>query len=172
MTENQRPHSKKLPGVKGIEVPEEVAAAEGLPDDLDASLLGPYTVPSLTRRRRAGAYYLGGAVLLALGITSGLPAGMWIMVGVLIAIGLYHFVSAFDLAVADTEALRIANQATDFPVGHASAAVGFEGWRAHPVWNILVFSAEDPPARRGLVRVDGVSGAVRDVLVEENPERF
>ena len=130
MTENQRPHSKRLPGVKGIEVPEEVAAAEGLPDDLDASLLGPYTVPSLTRRRRAGAYYLGGAVLLALGITSGLPAGMWIMVGVLIAIGLYHFVSAFDLAVADTEALRIANQATDFPVGHASAAVGFEGWRA------------------------------------------
>ena len=136
MMDEDRPHSKKLPGVKGIEVPEEVAAAEGLPDDLDASLLGPYTVVALA------------------------------------AIGAYHFISAFDLAVADTEALRLANQATEFPVGHASASVGFEGWRARPVWNILVFSAEDPPARRGLVRVDGVSGDVRDVLVEENPERF
>ena len=172
MTEDERPHSKKLPGVKGIEVPEEVAAAVGLPEDLDASVLGPYTVPSLTRRRRAGVYYLGGAVLVALGIAAGLPIGMWIMVGVLLVIGLYHFVAAFDLAVADTEALRIANNATEFPVGHASAAVGFEGWRARPVWNILVFSAEDPPTRRGLVRIDGVSGEVRDVLVEENPEEL
>lgn len=167
-----RPHSKKLPGVKGIEVPEEVAEAEGLPDDLDASLLGPYTVPSLTRRRRAGVYYLGGAVLVALTIAGGLPAGLWIMVAVLAAIGMYHFLAAFDLAVADTEALRIANQATEFPVGHASASVGFEGWRARPVWNILVFSADDPPTRRGLVRIDGVSGDIRDVLVEENPETF
>jgi hypothetical protein len=167
-----RPHSKKLPGVKGIEVPDEIAEAEGLPEDLDASLLGPYTVPSLTRRRQAGAYYIGGAVLLGLGVIAGLPAGMWVMVVILAAIGVYHFVSAFELAVADTEALRIANQNTDFPVGHASASVGFEGWRARPVWNVLVFSAEDPPATRGLVRVDAVTGGVRDVLVEENPEEF
>ena len=65
---------------------------------------------------------------------------------VLAAIGGYHLLSAFDLAVEDREALRIANQNTDFPVGHASAAVGFEGWRARPVWNVLVFSADDPPA--------------------------
>ena len=168
----ETPRSRKLPGTKGIEVPEEVAEAEGLPEDLDASILGPYTGPSLTRRRRAGAYYFGGAALLALGILAGLPAGMWFMVGGLVAIGLYHFAAAFDLAVSDTEALSIANQATDFPVGHASASVGFEGWRARPVWNILVFSAEDPPAKRGLVRVDGVSREVRDVLVEENPETF
>lgn len=165
-----RPRSRKLPGTQGIEVPDEVAAAEGLPDDLDASQLGPYTVPSLTRRRRAGMYYLGGAVLVALGIAAGLPAGMWVMVGVLIAIGLYHFVAAFDLAVSDTAALSIANQETDFPVGHASAAVGFEGWRSRPIWNVLVFSADDPPTTRGLVRVDAVTGDVRDVLVEKNPE--
>lgn len=169
---DDRPHSKKLPGVKGIEVPGEVAEAEGVPDDLDASVLGPYTVPSLTRRRRAGAYYLGGGVLVALGIAAGLPVGMWVIVGVLVLIGAFHFVAAFDLRVADTEALRIANRSTEFPVGHASASVGFEGWRARPVWNVLVFSADDPPTKRGLVRVDGVSGDVRDVLVEENPERF
>ena len=167
-----RPHSKKLPGVKGIEVPEEVAQAQGLPEDLDASILGPYTVPNLTRRRRAGAYYLGGAVLVGLLIAAGLPAGMWPIAGLLALIGLYHFISAFDLKVADTEALSIANQQSEFPVGHASAAIGFEGWRARPVWNILVFSADDPPSQLGLVRIDAVSGDVKDVLVEDNPEAF
>jgi len=164
--------SKKLPGTQGIEVPGEVAAAQGLPEDLDASLLGPYTVPNLTRRRRAGVYYLGGAVLVALGVAAGLPTGMWLIVGLLALIGLYHFLSAFNLAVADTEALSIANQQSEFPVGHASAAIGFEGWRARPIWNILVFSADDPPSKRGLVRIDAVSGDVKDVLVEDNPEEF
>jgi hypothetical protein len=170
--EPDQPRSKKLPGVQGIEVPDQLASAEGLPEDLDASILGPYTVPSLTRRRRAGAYYLGGAVLVGLGIAAGLPAGMWLLVGLLAAIGTYHFLAAFDLRVTDTEALSIANQQTEFPVGHASASVGFEGWRARPVWNVLVFSAEEPPKQRGLVRIDAVSGTVRDVLVEENREEF
>jgi len=170
--DSDQARSKKLPGVQGIEVPDEVAAAEGLPEDLDASILGPYTVPSLTRRRRAGAYYLGGAVLVGLGIVAGLPAGMWLLVAVLALIGGYHFLAAFDLKVADTEALSIANQQTEFPVGHASASVGFEGWRARPIWNVLVFSAEEPPQRRGLVRIDAVTGEVRDVLVEDNPEVF
>ncbi|NNC75831.1 MAG: hypothetical protein HKN93_10025 [Acidimicrobiia bacterium] len=167
-----KPHSKKLPGIKGIEIADEIAAAEGLPEDLDASLLGPYTVPNLTRRRRAGSYYLGGAVLVALAMAAGLPAGMWLIVGVLALIGLYHFLAAYDLRVADTAALSIANQQTEFPVGHASAAVGFEGWRARPIWNILVFSADDPPSKRGLVRIDAVTGEVKDVLVEDNPEEF
>ncbi|MCP4247330.1 MAG: hypothetical protein GY778_09810, partial [bacterium] len=90
--ESDQPRSKKLPGTHGIEVPDEVAAAEGLPEDLDASILGPYTVPNLTRRRRAGAYYFGGAGLVALAVAAGLPAGMWLIVGVLAGIGLYHFV--------------------------------------------------------------------------------
>ena len=170
--DREEPRSKKLPGTRGIEVPEEVAAAQGLPEDLDASILGPYTIPNLTRRRRAGAYYLGGAVVVALLVAAGLPAGMWLIVGVLAAIGLYHFLAAFDLKVADTEALSIANQQSEFPVGHASAAIGFEGWRARPIWNILVFSADDPPSKRGLVRVDAVNGEVKDVLVEDNPEEF
>jgi hypothetical protein len=170
--DGDQPRSKKLPGTQGIEVPEEVAAAQGLPEDLDASLLGPYTIPNLTRRRRAGAYYLGGAVLVALAIATGLPAGMWLIAGLLALIGVYHFAAAFNLTVSDTDALSIANQQSEFPVGHASAAVGFEGWRAKPIWNILIFSADDPPSRRGLIRIDAVSGEVKDVLVEENPEEF
>ncbi|MEE9183703.1 MAG: hypothetical protein V3U39_04395 [Acidimicrobiia bacterium] len=153
-----------------MEIPDEVARAQGVPDDLDSSVLGPFTVPSLTRRRRAGAFYLGGAALLALGIATGLPGGMWIVVGLLLVIGAYHFLAAFELGIREREALSIANRSTEFPVGHASAALGFVGWRSRPVWNVLVFSADEPPTERGLVRINAVNGEVEDVYVEGNPD--
>ena len=37
-------------------------------------------------------------------------------------------------------------------------------------WRILLYSAEEPPKRRGFVLVDGVDGAIVDQLVEDNPE--
>ena len=153
-----------------MEIPEEVARAERVPEDLDSSVLGPYTIPSLTRRRRAGAYYFGGAALVALGIAAGLPRGMWIVAGAMVVIGIYHLLAAFPLGIREKGALSIANRHTDFAAGHASAALGFEGWRSRPVWNVLVFSADDPPTTRGLVRIDARDGAVLDVFVEEHTE--
>ena len=149
-----------------MEIPREVADAAGVPEDLDSSVVGPYSVPDTGRRRRAGLYYLGGALLTGLAALGGLPAGFWVVAAAMAAIGVYHFVAAVKLSVRDPEALFIANKATEFPVGHASAALGFEGWRALPVWNVLVFSADSPPSQRGLVRVDGRTGEVLDVYVE------
>jgi hypothetical protein len=34
---------------------------------------------------------------------------------------------------------------------------------------VLVYSAEDPPRRRGLVLVDAIDGSVKEHLVQENP---
>jgi hypothetical protein len=151
------------------EIPPEIAAAEGVPEDLDSSALGPYTVPNTTRRRRAGAVYAGGAVLAGVAASTFLPSGYWAVAGLCAAIAAYHFVTGFDLKVADHAALDLANRSVDFPVGHASAAVGFDGWRARPVWNVLVFSADDPPTQRGLVRVDGVDGHVVESYTEPVP---
>ena len=47
------------------------------------------------------------------------------------------------------------------------STVGFDGWRARPVWNVLVFDAADPPSRRGLVRVDAGSGEIVETYTEE-----
>jgi hypothetical protein len=57
-----------------------------------------------------------------------------------------------------------------FPVGHASAQMGWRGVLSRPTWRILLYSAEDPPTQRGLVLVDGVDGEVLEWFVEENPE--
>jgi hypothetical protein len=152
-----------------IEIPEDVAAAAGMPDDLDASALDPYAVPDPAQRRRAGIVYLAGAAIVAATIFAGLPLGMWLTVISLVAIAGYHFIAGWHLAVREGRALEAANRAVGFPVGHASASLGFTGWRARPIWNVLVFSADEPPTRRGLVRVDAVSGAVVELYDEDVP---
>jgi hypothetical protein len=150
-----------------IEIPGEIAAAQSVPGDLDSLALGPYSVPSPTRRRSAGWFYLGGAAAIALGTVAGLPGGYWVVAGGVAAIGVYHFATAWDLPIREGEALEIANRAVPFGVGHASAQLAFTGWRARPVWHLLVFSDDDPPSQRGLVRLDPATGEVIDTYTED-----
>lgn len=161
--------SDRRPELPAIEVSAEVAAAAGMPEDLDANVLGPYEVPDPARRRRAGVVYFVGAALIAAGITAGLPAAMWIMAGILVAIGVYHLAASHHLEVREAAALTVANRASQYPVGHASAVLGFDGPLARPVWNVLIFSADEPPSKRGLVRVDGRTGAVVETYTEDVP---
>ena len=160
----------RLPELPRIEVDAEVAEAAHMPEDLDANVFGPYSVPDPARRRRAGLVYLAGAAAVAIGIALGLPTGMWVIAALLVVIAGYHQISGTHLEIREADALDAANRTTDFPVGHASAQLGFEGWRAKPVWHVLVFSADDPPSTRGLVRVDGRTGDVLDQYVEAVPE--
>ena len=158
------------PQRRRLEIPAEVARAEGVPGDLDASAVGPYMFPSTRRRRKAGLVYLASAALVAVGVVAGLPRGLLFIIGLLLLIAGWHLLSAWPLRILDPEALDVANRAIEFPVGHASAAVGFDGWRARPIWNVLVFSADSPPSQRGLVRVDAVDGHVVETYTEANPE--
>ena len=153
---------------RSIQIPEEVASAAAVPDDLDSNVVGPYAIPDTARRRRAGVvYFVAAAITAALIPATGLPELMWATgVGVLVAIGFYHLVAGWKLRIREGTALEIANRTTDFAVGHASSALGFIGWRSRPVWNVLVFSADEPPSQRGLVEVDGIDGAVRGTYVE------
>ena len=151
----------------GIEIPRELADSEGVPEDLDANLAGPYDFPSPTRRRTSGFVFLAGALLALLGAALGLPAGLYVMAGALGLIGLYHFVASWEMGSTAEQALAAAGPEVSFPVGHASAAVTFEGWRSKPVWHVLVYSADDPPSIRGLVRVDAVTGGVLGKAYEE-----
>jgi len=159
----------RRPELPKIEVAGDVAAAAGMPGDLDANVLGPYTVPDPARRRRAAIVYFMAALITIGGIAAGLPGRMAIIAVVFGAIGTYHLVAGHHLRITDSAALTTATRAIDFAVGHASAVLGFEGILARPVWNVLVFSAEEPPARRGLVRVDGKTGAVLETYREDVP---
>ena len=94
---------------------------------------------------------------------------LWVAVG-LALFGGYCMLAGQKLRTDETDALVAATRSVGFPVGHASAQLGWRGVRSKPTWRILLFSAEDPPATRGFVLVDAVTGEVLDKIVEDNPE--
>jgi len=147
-----------------------------LPEELDASgYVGPYSFPDNSRRRVPGAIYLvTGAACLLLWVTrkGGVLVNdgfLWVAIG-LAAIGIYHVTSGWRLRCRETDALVAATREVGFAVGHASAQLAWRGLRSRPTWRILLYSADEPPTKRGLVLVDGVDGAVVAHFVEDNPE--
>jgi hypothetical protein len=159
------------------ESPGEDEHRDELPADLDVTqYVGMYTFPDIRRRRwPAYAYLLLAALLGVLSATSngdGVLVNEGFLAGAiaLTLIGIYHLIAAWPLAVKDTDALLAAAGKVGFPVGHASAQLGWRGLRSRPTWRILLYSSEDPPAKRGLVLVDAVDGEVLDQVVEDNPE--
>jgi hypothetical protein len=144
---------------------------DALPEDLDVTaFVGPYLFPDIKRRRIAGSI---NGVIGVIGVGTGLASGNdGLLIGgiVLLLIALYHFLAGWHLAVDQTEALAAASRATGFPVGHASAQLGWRGLRSRPSWRVLVYSDDSPPSMRGLVEVDGVDAHILGEYTEENPE--
>jgi hypothetical protein len=150
---------------------------DALPDDLNASAwVGPYVFPNNNRRRVPGYLYLGlGALCIAGWAVAGSDAVLvnegFLFAGILLLLlGAYHLVAGWDLDVDERDALVAATKQVGFAVGHASAQLGWRGLRSRPTWRILLYSAEDPPQKRGLVLVDGVDGEIVAHFVEGNPE--
>ncbi len=147
-----------------------------LPEDLDRGFVGVYHFPDNKRRRIPGvAYIVLAALVAALAVSSGEDAvlsnnGLIIGCVGLGLIGIYHVFAAIPLRFDENDALVAATTAVDFPVGHASAQLGWRGFRSRPTWRVLVYSADDPPTKRGLVLIDAGKGLVFDQIVEDNPE--
>jgi len=152
---------------------------DSLPDDLDVTgFVGPYVFPDNSRRRVQGAIHLVVAALLAAAWLAFRDGGVLVNRGtagvaaLLAVVGGYHLLSAAPLQVRELDALTAASREVGFPIGHASAQMAWRGLRSTPTWRILLFSADEPPSKRGLVMIDGRDGEVLGSLVEDNPEVF
>ncbi|NNE74503.1 MAG: hypothetical protein HKN26_12625 [Acidimicrobiales bacterium] len=149
-----------------------------LPEDLDITALqAPYEFPNNSRRRIPGVLYLlvGGVAIVAWVLTRGdepVLVNTGVLLGgiALVLFGLYHLQAGWDLSFDERDALVAATREVGFPVGHASAQLGWRGLRSRPTWRILLYSNESPPSQRGLALVDGVDGEIIDTWVEANPE--
>lgn len=147
-----------------------------LPEDLDRGFVGPYQFPDNKRRRIPAVMYLVlGLGAAAIGLAAG-DEGVLVNTGVVVAgfglalFGVYSWFAGYPLKIDENDALLAATRQAGFAVGHASAQLGWRGLRSRPTWRMLLYSADDPPSKRGLVLVDGVDGSIVDHLFEDNPE--
>ena len=151
--------------------PAAVLPGDALPSELDVTAyVGPYLFPDIRRRRIAGwIHVVIGGLSLAGGLRSDntglIAAGVFLLL-----VAGYHFLAAWPLKVDQTEALAVASCTVGFPVGHASAQLGWRGLRSRPSWRVLVYSADSPPSMRGLVELDAVDAEVIGEYDEPNPE--
>jgi hypothetical protein len=151
---------------EGIHIERDLADSISIEEELDSNVVGPYRFPSPMRRRIAGWVFVVGAVLTVVLLDDG-----WIPAIGFVALALWQFASAWPLNIDEHRALSIAGAAVDFPVGHASAAVTFRGFRSVPRWSVVLYSAVEPPDQRALVVVDAVTGELaEEPYVEDVPE--
>jgi len=149
---------------------------DALPHDLNAhEYAGPYEFPDNSRRRKPGALYLAFAALCVVlwvwkGDSSALVNNGFLWAALLLGVvGVFSITSGWRMKIDEKQALVAAQGAVGFAVGHASAQQVWRGLRSRPTWRVLIYSAEDPPRRRGLVLVDAVNGRVVEHLMQENP---
>ena len=178
--------TRKKPADAPVEPPVDAASpgdgpdgiVDALPDELNAEeFVGVYQFPDNKRRRTPAVLYLavGATMLIAwLATRNGQPVlvnrGFAFGGAFLVVVGLYGLSAGAPLGVHEADALAAASRHVGFPVGHASAQLGWQGLRSRPTWRILLYSAENPPRRRGLVLVDGIDAHVVGDLVQDNPE--
>jgi len=147
-----------------------------LPDDLNpAGYVGAYQFPDNSRRRWPGIIYLVVAAICVVVYVVArdnpvVNVGWLVGAAVLAVVGVISITSGWRMHVDEKDALKAAQRALGFPVGHASAQQVWRGLRSRPTWRVLCYSADDPPTRRGLVLVDAIDGSVVEHLVEDNPD--
>jgi len=157
------------------EAPRPDDVRDELPEDLNAvEHVGPYEFPDNSRRRKPAILYMIVALTcLLLWLTqrdSALVNDGFLWAAILLGVvAVFSFTSGWRMRFDEQQALVAAQGAVGFPVGHASAQQVWRGLRSRPTWRVLVYSAEDPPRRRGLVLVDAVDGSVKEHLVQDNP---
>ena len=151
---------------------------DSLPSELNVTeLTGEYLFPNNSRRRIPGYTYLvmGGLCILLWAARRNhepiLSNKGFLLAGIgLVLFGLYHLQAGWNLAIDERDALVAATRKVGFPVGHASAQLGWRGVRSRPTWRILLYSNEPSPQKRGLVMVDGIDAEIISTYIEDNPE--
>jgi hypothetical protein len=144
--------------------------ADELPEELDITVARPYQVPDNRKRRTAAWCYVVMAAACGAGAAGSGNGGLLAATIFLGIVAVHHFAAAWPLKIDDTSALAASAAATGFPVGHASAQLAWRGLRSRPVWRVLLYSADEPPSKRGLVELDAVNGEILGSYTEDNPE--
>lgn len=140
---------------EGIHIERDLADEIAIEEELDANVEGEYRFPTPARRGISGWIYLIAGAISLFAFDGG-----WIAAAAFVILAGWQFLSSWPLNVDEHGAMTTAAAAVEFPIGHSSASVRFHGWRSRPRWSVMLYSATEPPDRRGLVVVDAVDGGI------------
>ncbi len=150
MSDNERRVDRE-----GIYIERDLADRVSIEEELDANIEGEYRFPPPSRRRIAGWLYLAAGVISVFAFEGG-----WMVALGFGALAVWQFLSSWPLDIDEHEAMTKAAAVVDFPIGHSSASVRFQGWRSRPRWSVILYAATEPPDQRALVVVDAVTGEI------------
>lgn len=148
---------------EGIYIERDLADRVSIEEELDANIEGEYRFPQPSRRRIAGWLYLAAGVISVFAFE-----GAWMVALGFGALAVWQFLSSWPLDIDEHEAMTKAAAVVDFPIGHSSASVRFQGWRSRPRWSVILYAATEPPDQRALVVVDAVTGEIVEIPYVES----
>ena len=133
----------------------------------DDGTVRPYRRLDTAKRRRAGAVYLVMAAMAGAVAAVADTQLVWLTAAVpLLVMAGYQFLGGWKMQVTDMEAIETAGAQVSFAAGHGSATLGYQGPRARPVWEVLVFGNGPAPRFQALVTIDAISGNVTGIYEE------
>jgi len=149
--------------VDGIEIDKDVAKETLLPDDLNSLAVGSYVVPDPSKRKQYPYVVLG--VVLLIYITS-LMIDFVSFVPVIIIlsiVSLLLFVVNNKFKIRQQEVIEKISNNIDHSIGYYSIALTFQFTLKQiltPVWTVIVYSHENPPANKTIIEISAYSGRV------------
>ena len=151
----------------GIEISQEDAANENLPDDLNSLAYGAYRLPDLSRRRFF-AIILLIFCLVSVSLMFFWNQNIFIYPSVIFFfIFIYIFLLDHHISVQQNEVVEKAAQHIDHSVGYYSVALTFRNFILNPVWTVIIYDHNNPPIDRSIVEIDANSSKLIGEVYKE-----
>ena len=144
--------------VEGIDISQEDADRQIVPEDLNSLAVGSYIIPSPSRRRTYGI------LLIFTGIVSQIITTFndWlnVSVGTLLVIFTGVFILFIDntIKVNQSEVIRNISKHLTHSIGYYSIALTFQFIRnlrfLKPVWTVIIYDHKNPPTKKTIIEID------------------
>ena len=151
----------------GIEISQEDAANENLPDDLNSLAYGAYRLPDLSRRRFF-AIILLIFCLVSISLIFFSNQNIFIYPSVIFfIIFIYIFLLDHHISVQQKEVIENAAQHIDHSVGYYSVGLTFRNFILNPVWTVIIYDHNNPPIARSIIEIDANSSKLIGEVYKE-----
>ena len=144
--------------VEGIEISQEDAEKQTVPEDLNSLAVGSYIIPNPFRRRNYGLLLISTAIISELITTF----NDWIDVSVgnflILLIGCFILLIDNTINVNQSEVIQNISKHLTHSIGYYSIALTFQFIKKvkflKPVWTVIVYDHNNPPTKKTIIEID------------------